>query len=152
MENTAHNEQSDATRDVPLCHNCLSPNDPRAYFCHKCNTPLSVLASMDPIARIWSMGDTWRKAASRPYRPIILIGMWLLFGTRLVVVLRYLHMMLVSNRSKGLMSLEGFFGLGLWLGYGILLSAILFKTTRNYLRIKQQQAAEPPDVDDAESV
>ena len=146
MERDENNGQPDTTLDVPLCHNCFSPNDPQAHFCHKCNTPLSVLASMDPIARIWSMGDTWRKAASRPYRPIILIGMWLLFGTRLVLILCLLPIILIFDPP----SLERFIGLGYPIACVILFGVILFKTTRNYLRQKKQQAAESSDADSGE--
>ena len=131
-------------QDVPLCHNCFAENHPYFHFCHKCNTPLTAIASMDPIYSIWSRGDTWHKAASRPYRPIILIGMWLQFGPPLVFILCLLPIVL----AEVVMSPERLITLGTFTAYAILLIAILFKTTRNYIRIKQQQATEPPDTDD----
>ena len=147
MEKAENNDRLNVNQDVPLCHNCFSPNDPQAHFCHKCNTPLSVLASMDPVARIWSMGDTFRKAASRPYRPIILIGMWLLFGPRLL----YAFLLTFSfATSICVVSTEMIAPLGVGAASVVLYAAILFKTTRNYYRIKRQQATESSDLDNGE--
>lgn len=150
MEKAENNDKPGDAQEVALCQNCLAENRPDSHFCHKCNTPLSALASMDPIASIWSRGDTWRKAASRPYRPIILIGMWLLFGIPLLLILRLIAISFIDNPPEDIFSVEVLIGLGGPLAGVLLLAAILFKTTRNYLRQKKQQAAESSDADSGE--
>lgn len=149
MESIQDYEWLKDLQEIPLCHNCLAENHPYFHFCHKCNTPLTAIASMDPVFSIWSRGNTWHKAASRPYRPIILIGMWLLFGPRLVMLFYVIY-------SSGLLTYavwpEALLTLGLFIAYAVLLAAILFKTTRNYYRLKAQRAAEPPDANDSDFV
>ena len=110
------------------------------------------MASMDPIMRIWSMGDTWHKAAARPNKPIILIGMWLLFGQRFVLSLYAFLWTMASICSTGVNYIGSILTLVIFAGFIVLHGAILFKITRNYLRYQKHPDPELPDVDDANSV
>jgi ribosomal protein L40E len=129
MASAEHNEMNDsqAKQDTPLCPHCLAENDPKAHFCYKCGTPMSYHATVDPIASIWARGDTWRKAVSRPTRPITLVGMWLLFG---VSSLLLLHAMFFAGSLEGIVSLEGFITVGLCTAMIVLYGCILVKTTK----------------------
>lgn len=146
MEDAEKNEMgtSQAKQDIPLCPNCLAANDPNAYFCSKCGTPMSSYATMDPIASIWARGDTWRKAASRPTRPITLVGMWLLFGVQLLTLLfLLLHTGILYGTGETPVSTPDLINFGLVTGMIVVYCAILFKTTRNYYRHKKLAKDEP---------
>ena len=130
MVSVDNNEMAvfEGKQDEALCPHCLAANDPKAHFCYKCGTPMSSYATIDPIGSIWATGDTYRKATSRPTRPIILVGMWLIFG---VPVLCYVFLVAVW---KVLRPLEGFIWFGVLVGVIVLYVAILLKTTKNYFR------------------
>ena len=147
MESPENNEMIDsaANQDKALCPNCLAANDPRDYFCCKCATPMSSHAAIDPIASIWARGDTWRKAASRPTRPITLVGMWLLFGVPLLLLLYYVFLM---GSMEDFVSLDSFIAFGVLTAIIVLYVAILLKTTRNYYRQKKSEKIQPHALED----
>ena len=148
--NNAHDDKITDSQQQPeeaLCPNCLTPNDPRAYFCRKCATPMSSFAVMDPIGSIWARGDTWHKAASRPTRPIILLGMWLMFGPLALFLLWFLLFYMFDEGT----GLEAVITLGLVISLFVLYSTILLKTTRNYLRLKASQPNEAIDAQDTDA-
>ena len=147
MEDIPKENNLDDLPEVALCHNCLAKNDPHAHFCYKCNTPLTAIASMDPIGSIWSRGDTWRKAVSRPVRPLNVIGMWVLWGLQLALALIWIAIRLIGEPQEIIWSFQLILALCLWLGITVLIGTMLFKSTRNYYRLKQQRAAESPDAD-----
>src|ERR1700722_13210087 len=70
----------DESEERVICPNCFTPNSEREHFCRKCGTPLTSAAVPDPLGQIYSEGDTYRKAIASPTKPIVLIGMWLIFG------------------------------------------------------------------------
>ncbi len=143
MGNAENNEisASEAKQDKPLCPNCLAVNDPKTYFCYKCGTPMSSHATIDPIASIWARGDTWRKAASRPTRPITLVGMWLLFGVPLLLLLYYVFLI---GSMEDFVSLESFITFGVLAAIIVLYGSILLKTTKNYYQLKKLEKSQPP--------
>ena len=80
---------ADDTREVrtepnepqPLCPNCMAAPEPGAHVCKKCGAPLDLFATTDPIETIRSQGRAYRRAASGRRSGIVLLGMWLIFGT-----------------------------------------------------------------------
>jgi hypothetical protein len=123
---------SDEDQDIPepverqLCISCMAPNDPSAHFCEKCGAPLSSYASTGPFESVFAEGAVFRKAAERPRSLIVVLGVWLIFGfTALGGVL-----LIPSHRGDDFVSaIVG----------GVLLAisvAMIWKTTRNYLRRK----------------
>ena len=110
-----------------LCTSCTAANEPAANFCVKCGAPLSSFAMIAPFERLFAEGFIYRQAAERPRKVIVVLGVWLIFGTM---------------ASGGLMSIVLCSGLGFWAtitavltgGAVILFSlAMIWKSTRNYL-------------------
>jgi len=63
-----------------LCLACLESNTPNAHFCRKCGAPLSSYATTAPLEHIYALGWMYRTALSKPARPIVLLGVWLILG------------------------------------------------------------------------
>ena len=117
-----------------LCRTCLEPNEPGATFCKDCGAPLSSYAATGPFESLLTEGHLYRQAAEHPRKLIILIGMWLIFG---FVAFTSAFVLLASSTKNG--SLWGrIFGLPLF----AIATAILWRTTRNYFRIRS--AAKSP--------
>jgi len=51
--------------DVLLCPSCVQPVDAEAHFCPRCNTPLSTIATIDPIMRLRTYGNFMTRFAGR---------------------------------------------------------------------------------------
>ncbi|MFC1783449.1 hypothetical protein ACFL02_07670 [Planctomycetota bacterium] len=137
-----------------VCPNCFTANLSIAHFCRRCATPLTSHAEIDPLGRIYSMGDTYRKACHQPYKLIILIGMWLHFGVQIPFLLmgfwdQFQQLFNPNYYEYGLFGIidsttqkHSYFAdiavmLTTLLGI-ILCLVILFKVTKNYLRLRKQ--------------
>ena len=70
----------------PVCPKCLRPNTADKHFCVHCNAPLTTFATTAPYEHILAGGFAVRTASSALTKPIILIGMWLLFGPGFLVL------------------------------------------------------------------
>jgi len=161
---------NDADREVndppaPLCPSCLAPAKRLQHFCAECGAPLTSHAEIDPLGRIYSMGDTFRKAAASPRRRIVLIGMWFIFALPLVFVVMGLVSVLGEQgdvampgdgelvdwsevtRVPAPWTLSRIFCLLLLIGVALLYGAIVFKTTRNYFRKSQTSDSDAADVE-----
>ncbi len=125
-------KDSERTEEKQLCVSCAAPNEPDADFCAKCGAPLSSYASTGPFEQVLAAGAGYRQAANRPRSLVVLLGVWVIFGT-------------TTFGSLGLLGLGLQGGLPfVILGAGLLaLSLIMiWKTTYNYLshrRISEQE-------------
>ena len=116
-----------------LCTSCMAENVPTNDFCKECGCPIGQFVNLDPLKRIYSMGWVYRRSASGPISRIVLVGIWLIFGTSL------------GGSVIMLAALKNFDGIsdgpGLW--YNILLTllsaAILYRVTRNYFWWRQKE-------------
>lgn len=142
---------ADAT---PLCPHCLSPVGQFDHFCPKCAGPVTAIASMDPMGRIYSAGRAFRLAATdKKSKGIVVLGMWLIFGPSFLVLLFALWSF-VSQCSQGWYDYYWQFepsglvvpviGFMLMLGAFALYFAILCKVTAHWL---QQVGAAGPKGD-----
>lgn len=140
---------------MPLCPSCLAPTEALQHFCAECGSPLTSHAEIDPIGRIYSMGDTFRKAAASPQRRIVLIGMWCIFALPLVWCVWLIVLLLdppagVSvqgeisaaewnelMRRPAPWTLTRVFQLLMLIGITVLYAAIVIKTTLNYFHKKE---------------
>ena len=146
--------QPDLLKDKKLCHNCLEPNFPLEHFCVKCASPISSHAEIDPLGQVYAMGDTYRKAANRPTRPLVALGMWLLLGPQIPFLLVglfdnvgewikprpfYDDFYQISNltRPQSFFATSG--GVALMLLLLLIYAAILYKVTTNYYRLKDSE-------------
>ena len=68
-----------------LCVRCVAPNDPGSHFCVQCGAPLSPYASTGPFESVFAEGAVYREAAQHPTKLIVVLGMWLIFGTMFCV-------------------------------------------------------------------
>jgi hypothetical protein len=106
-----------------LCVSCMAPNEPAAHFCEKCGAPLTSYASTGPFEQLLAEGAVYRQAAERPRSLIVVLGVWLIFGTMASGGV----LLLVTSRDSSFMSAM--------VGGGMLAVsvAMIWKTTRNYL-------------------
>jgi len=134
----AETESSEAQAMPVLCPHCMQPNTEGADFCVKCGTPLTAHAEIDPMGRIFAQGDTFRKAVAGSPKLIVVVGMWLIFG------MGFLGLVLAIPSipgSRGVSGAKEVVMLVMWWGIllatGIVSGLILFRTTRNYFRMKR---------------
>jgi len=110
----------------------LTPNATTADFCAKCGAPLSSYATTAPFERLFAEGHVYRQAAERPHRPVILIGVWALFGTVGAVGAVLLFF---SPRDGVMAALAG--------AVMLALSAMMLgRTTRNFVAHRRQARRE----------
>jgi len=64
-----------------LCVSCLFPNEPLAHFCAKCGAPITSYAATGPFESIFAEGHVYRQAVERPRSFVVVLGVWLLFGS-----------------------------------------------------------------------
>ncbi len=69
-----------AGEEKQLCIHCLFPNSLIANFCVECGAPLTSYAATGPLERILAEGHLYRTAVEKPRKPIVLFGIWILFG------------------------------------------------------------------------
>ncbi len=55
-----------ATTAIPLCRDCLYPQEEQRSFCPHCGTPIGELVPLDPYLQIFLIGDTLRKGVLGP--------------------------------------------------------------------------------------
>ncbi len=70
---------SEIGTDVVACLSCMSPNEPSASFCRSCQAPIGVTSSLDPIKTIHAEAFVLQKAIVKRPKPIVLLGVWVLF-------------------------------------------------------------------------
>ena len=125
---------SDPTVRSPLCANCMAENSPHAHFCIKCATPMSSLATIDPIGRIHSAGDPYRKAIHQPGRSkVTLIAMWLIFAPQ--ILFAAYSLLAQDDHPLGIVGALTFL---------VLYCLVLYKTTQNYRRRQAAPLAAEP--------
>lgn len=118
-----------------LCANCVASNPPRADFCRRCGAPLSHMATVDPLKSALSEGFAYRQAVDGPPRPIVLAGVWLLFGPGLIVLP-------AAAWADGSSSWSPAQWLPLALSF-TLSAVVLWRATANFVRKRRQPP--PPD-------
>jgi hypothetical protein len=121
--------------DKILCPSCLTENDPKDVFCSKCNASIGQQATIDPVTSAISEGRAMTDAIRQPKKLIIVIGMWLFYGTAIAVYL----IILIGTQYKDIIDF-GIFNAWPFVIFGTLILFCLFfpiLTTRNYLRYKK---------------
>ncbi len=74
-------EPASEGNEQQLCLSCAAPNDPSVHFCIKCGAPLSSYASTGPFESLFAEGAVYREAAQRPRSLVVVLGIWVIFGT-----------------------------------------------------------------------
>jgi hypothetical protein len=121
-------EQTAAT-EHELCPQCLEQNRPGTNFCRNCGAPLSAYAATGPFERLFAEGNAYRQATEQPHRPIVVVGIWLIFGIGALTGIG----MAIGN--PGVSSVVTGTAMAAFSGF------IIAKTTRNYLRRQAERAS-----------
>ena len=124
-----HASTEDAT---PVCPHCMADIDPLTNFCPKCGAPISSHATMLPFEGIFAQGWAYRNAVSQPGRPIVVLGMWLIFGPVALIALGA-YAGLFMRMERGPTTVPGALAWLLGLALIALYIAILVRVTRGYL-------------------
>jgi len=119
-ESDHHHSQSEGN---VVCPKCLLSNSASAAFCAACGAPIGMVATIDPIQHIHAEGFAYRAAIDGPPNRIVLIGMWLVFGSMALmgpgVLIGGSGMPLIQVIIFNLVSVCSI--------------VILYRTTRNYI-------------------
>src|SRR4029079_2455557 len=81
MEDKSDTSSAHPESSQPVCPRCLSAISGRENFCDNCGVALSILS---PYEHIRAMGDAYRAASDEPRKPIVLVGIWIIFFQPLV--------------------------------------------------------------------
>lgn len=128
---SSENEESpDGSDPKPLCLSCLVPNDPLAHFCANCGAPLTSYAATGPIEHLFAEGHVYRQATERPKNLIVVLGIWIIFGS-------------MALTGGAMLFLSGDATVGYAFGAFLVPISliIIWKTTRNYLARRQPDTA-----------
>src|SRR5687768_12207851 len=91
------NPNPDSSQETEICPQCMTENQPDSHFCAKCGAPLSSYAATGPFESLFAEGHVYRQAAERPRKLIVVLGVWLLFGT---TALAGLAMVLMAQDNR----------------------------------------------------
>jgi hypothetical protein len=143
-----HNSESTEPEALPVvCPHCLIRNSIGRNFCRRCGTPLTSLAVNDPLGKIYSEGDTYRKAIDNPSKPIVLVGMWLLWGPFAIAFICFGVCFCRLPFREPFQGLQDFallfgiaiFGVAVFGGAGaLILVRILYPVTRGFIRDRRR--------------
>ena len=124
----------------PVCPHCLAASAAGEHFCRRCGTPLTPHAATDPLGHVYAEGDAYRKAIDHPDKPIVLIGMWLIFGPMALTSVGLLTWFVVALLTGpfGRVDVQAVFGVAVFLvmfgGPAVISWTVLYRVTRNFLR------------------
>jgi hypothetical protein len=108
-----------------------------------------------PYESIFAQGFIWREGAANPRNLIILIGMWLLFFPSFVMLLMMFIGQMVASSGIAWQPdpihevLVSLWSLGVAGGSTAVFGLLLYKTTRNYLRLCHVKEEEDIEENDA---
>lgn len=108
-----------------LCPCCLQEVASLDFLCPHCGAPVSGLAGFMPWERFLAQGYIYRQAVAKPRRPVVLVGMWLVFSPPLIT-----SAFLLGQVARGTHFDDVDLGLR---AFSLCVSvAALYQTTRNY--------------------
>ena len=115
----------------PLCPSCAAVIGPNEIFCPKCSGPASLLSTTDPIQRIQTEGFIYRRAVEGRPKPVVVIGVWLLFFPLLVMGVIGMVGLIVIGAGTGTAGFVIFLlsAAAAYCGF-----AMIYRVTRNYFK------------------
>ena len=114
-----------------------------ATVCRHCMGPFMAMRNSDPMGSIWARGDAFAKAASTPRKPIVVVGVWMLFGPLALGCLVMCGIGIGEMIAKE--DLRGLIVMPVPVGGLALFGTILYRTTNNFF--KQREASEESEKD-----
>ena len=119
-----------------LCPSCCKSSPEDADFCRHCRSPISSYAATGPFESIFAEGAAYREAINKPRKPIMLIGIWLIFLPISFLGLPALYTLFSLESFSQLKSLDSEFWITDFIPvFGSLFAIyVLFVTTKNYFK------------------
>jgi hypothetical protein len=141
MEDKVETSSALPESSQPVCPKCLSVISGYEHFCDNCGVALSILSPFDHIR---AMGNAYRSGSNEPRKPIVLIGIWvisfppLLFfvGVGLYAVTHISDVIAEFHNPRGVDPVQWIFALCLYSGLTFIAARILYKTTKNFFRLR----------------
>lgn len=119
-----------------ICTSCHQLNDPNAKYCQGCGAPIGLTSALGPWEQTLAQGFAIRQAATtdRP-RPILVLGVWLIFLPTAVASAFTLWLVYRSTDW----GLPDEVRMAASLGMLILALALLYQSAANYARRHHSQ-------------
>ncbi|MBP9664624.1 MAG: hypothetical protein KBD94_08380 [Pyrinomonadaceae bacterium] len=114
-----------------ICPGCGDDVSSRVAFCPSCGAPTDAVSNLDPASLPESEGRMVSRAVEHPRRPIVVIGIWMIFAPIFILGV----VMIIQSVRRELDSWSANF-IFFWFGIAalVLSSVTLFRVTRNYFR------------------
>lgn len=96
--NSPHGGEHDANREKLLCFKCLAENEPFADQCVKCGNPFTGAFPTGVYGEMSTGKGGHYKMDFSPHSPLILMGVWVLFGIPFLLIPFIVHSM-VKDQS-----------------------------------------------------
>lgn len=125
-----------------LCPSCASTIGANEMFCPTCGAPIGTLATVDPLQTIRAEGFLLGKATEGRPKPIVLIGMWIMFFPAFIICAIFSLSIIYDRSGEGASDFLFFWG---GVGLSVLFGVMLFKVTRNYLKPAESKNEENED-------
>lgn len=106
-----------------------------AVFCQYCNAALSLTGNPDPLQKISHEGVVYSKAVEGKPKPVVLIGVWILFFPVLVFSL----IAAVSLAFEGESGSNAFLIFWLLIITSFFSLTMIYKVTRNYFKSGEKE-------------
>ena len=111
------------------CASCLNENQIGIHFCKQCGAPIGDFTTTMPFERIQAEGFAYREATSNPRKPIVVIGIYILFLPGFLAFLATVIFTIIQPGALGLLLPMTFLG--------VVSFVILYKTTKNFIKNRQ---------------
>jgi hypothetical protein len=143
MEDKPDNSPAHPESSQPVCPKCLSAISGYENFCDNCGAALSILS---PFEHIRAMGNAYRSGSDEPRKPIVLVGIWLIFFPPLVFfvgvglyALTHITDVIASFRGpRGDDPVQSIFAFCIYSGLTVIAARMLYKTTKNFFRLRSK--------------
>jgi RNA polymerase subunit RPABC4/transcription elongation factor Spt4 len=125
--------------ETNVCSSCGQLISSSSEYCPICSVPTIVANNLDPFLSIENEGRLLSRAVDVPRKPIVLIGMWILFLPVFLFGMFFSISIITQGASSGT---ENFFFF--WGAFGLAFAGftVLSKTTANYFRPHPKVAEE----------
>ncbi len=135
------NEQISDVRTF-VCFSCMQPNEYDRQFCKFCNAPISQTTSNDPLQIAYGEGLAYRKAMEGKPKPIVVVGVWIIFFPTFVVSALAVLATLVDGGGT-----MGFILFWIMFIVAAFCFTMLYRVTKNYVSMEKVEHSEPEDFD-----
>ena len=137
----------------PICLHCAAELIGHVQFCPECGYPVTPEAASMPYESVLARGFAARVGSSNPRKLIVVIGMWIMFGPMLLIFTIGFFVMLFTSlgtawQQNPHQDIPGnLYGIAISAALAAIAGTLLYKTTRNYLKLRRDRSEEPEEGD-----